>query len=71
MTITLDHTIVAVSDKTRGAALLADLLGVAVQPQAGQFLPVQITDDRTLDFDNRFDAQGRGEHRPAETGERR
>ena len=57
MTIVLNHTIVAVSDKERGARLLADLLGLAVGRPAGPFTPVRINPDLTLDFDDRFGAR--------------
>jgi catechol 2,3-dioxygenase-like lactoylglutathione lyase family enzyme len=53
MTIRLDHTIVPVTDKHRGARLLADLLGLRIGAPAGPFLPVQINDELTLDFDDR------------------
>lgn len=43
MTIVLNHTIVPVSDKHRGAAFLADLLGLVVDPLAGPFVPVRST----------------------------
>ncbi len=54
MTIVLNHTIVAVADKERGARLLADLLGVEAGKPAGPFVPVRVNDDLTLDFDDRF-----------------
>lgn len=53
MTVVLNHTIVPVNDKQRGARLLAALLGVEVGPQTGPFIPVQINDDLTFDFDDR------------------
>jgi catechol 2,3-dioxygenase-like lactoylglutathione lyase family enzyme len=54
MTVILDHTIVPVTDKQRGAQLLAGLLGVPVREPAGPFLPVRVNDDLTFDFDDRF-----------------
>jgi catechol 2,3-dioxygenase-like lactoylglutathione lyase family enzyme len=54
VTIVLDHTIVPVADKERGARLLAGLLGVPVGAPAGPFLPVRVNDDLTFDFDDRF-----------------
>jgi catechol 2,3-dioxygenase-like lactoylglutathione lyase family enzyme len=54
MTIVLNHTIVPVSDKQRGADFLAALLGVEASAPAGPFVPVRINDDLTLDFDDRF-----------------
>jgi catechol 2,3-dioxygenase-like lactoylglutathione lyase family enzyme len=60
MTIVLNHTIVPVSDKARGAQVLAALLGVEVAAPAGPFVPVPINTDLTFDFDDRFG--GRGGH---------
>jgi catechol 2,3-dioxygenase-like lactoylglutathione lyase family enzyme len=57
MTIVLNHTIVPVGDKQRGAQLLADLLGLPVGSPAGPFVPVQINDDLTFDFDDRLGAR--------------
>lgn len=57
MTAILNHTIVAVGDKDRAARLLAELLGVAVSPQTGPFVPVRINKDLTLDFDDRLGAR--------------
>ena len=57
MTIVLNHTIVPVGDKQRGAQLLADLLGLPVGSPAGPFVPVQINDDLTFDFDERLGAR--------------
>ncbi|MDQ8704129.1 VOC family protein [Streptomyces sp. LHD-70] len=50
MTIELNHTIVAAHDKEASAAFLADLLGLAVGPQYGPFVPVQIPNGVTLDY---------------------
>ena len=57
MSIVLNHTIVPVSDKQRGARLLAALLGLEVGAAVGPFTPVRINDDLTLDFDDRWGAQ--------------
>lgn len=57
MTIILDHTIVPVGDKHRGAQLLGDLLGVAPAQPTGPFIPVEVNDELTLDFDERFGAR--------------
>jgi catechol 2,3-dioxygenase-like lactoylglutathione lyase family enzyme len=57
MTIVLNHTIVPVADKHRGARLLADLLGLTVGDPAGPFTPVRINDDLTFDFDDRLGAR--------------
>ena len=60
MTVVLNHTIVPVTDKLRGAQVLADLLGVEVGAPAGPFVPVRINADLTFDFDDR--AGGRPGH---------
>jgi catechol 2,3-dioxygenase-like lactoylglutathione lyase family enzyme len=60
MTAVLNHTIVPVSDKLRGAQVLADLLGLEVGAPIGPFVPVQINADLTFDFDDR--AGGRPSH---------
>jgi catechol 2,3-dioxygenase-like lactoylglutathione lyase family enzyme len=57
MTIVLNHTIVPVGDKQRGARLLADLLGLEVGAAAGPFVPVRINGDLTFDFDDRLGAR--------------
>ena len=57
MTIILNHTIVAVGDKGRGARFLADLLGVEAGAVTGPFAPVRVNDDLTLDFDDRLGAR--------------
>ena len=53
MTIVLNHTVVPVADKERGARLLAALLGVEVGEPGGPFTPVRINGDLTFDFDDR------------------
>ena len=55
MTITLNHTIIPAKDKTLSATFLAELLGVAVEPAAGPFIPVKINRDLTFDFDDRHE----------------
>jgi catechol 2,3-dioxygenase-like lactoylglutathione lyase family enzyme len=60
MTVVLNHTIVSVADKNRGAQILADLLGLEVGPPAGPFVPVRVNPDLTFDFDDR--AGGRPGH---------
>jgi catechol 2,3-dioxygenase-like lactoylglutathione lyase family enzyme len=57
MTIVLNHTIVPVGDRQRGARLLAELLGLEVGAPAGPFVPVKINDDLTFDFDDRLGAR--------------
>jgi hypothetical protein len=47
MTVVLNHTIVPVGDKLRGAQVLADLLGLEVGAPAGPFVPVRINEDVT------------------------
>lgn len=55
--IVLNHTIVPVGDRHRGARLLAGLLGVEAGDPAGPFAPVRVNDDLTLDFDDRSGAR--------------
>jgi catechol 2,3-dioxygenase-like lactoylglutathione lyase family enzyme len=57
MTIVLDHTIVPVADKHRGARLLAELIGVKPGQPTGPFVPVEINSELTLDFDERLGAR--------------
>jgi catechol 2,3-dioxygenase-like lactoylglutathione lyase family enzyme len=57
MSIVLNHTIVPVGDKHRGADLLATLLGLPIGEPAGPFVPVSINADLTFDFDDRFGAR--------------
>jgi catechol 2,3-dioxygenase-like lactoylglutathione lyase family enzyme len=57
MTIVLNHTIVPVADKDRGARLLAALLGTEPGRPTGPFTPVRVNDDLTFDFDDRFGAR--------------
>ncbi|MET0238046.1 MAG: VOC family protein [Kibdelosporangium sp.] len=53
MPIVLNHMIVPAQDKAAAALFLADLLGLSVGEPAGPFVPVQVNDDLTLDFDDR------------------
>lgn len=53
MSIVLNHTIVPATDKVEAARFLADLLGLEVGAPAGPFIPLQVNDDLTLDFDDR------------------
>lgn len=55
--IVLNHTIVPVGDRHRGARLLAGLLGVEAGDPAGPFAPVRVNADLTLDFDDRSGAR--------------
>ncbi|WP_447039526.1 VOC family protein [Streptomyces sp. DSM 118878] len=50
MTIELNHTIVAATDKKASAQFLADILGLEVSPPYGPFIPVAIPNGVTLDF---------------------
>ncbi|EPH44005.1 VOC family protein [Streptomyces aurantiacus] len=50
MTIELNHTIVAATDKKASAQFLADILGLEVAPQYGPFIPVAIPNGVTLDY---------------------
>ncbi|WP_405663442.1 VOC family protein [Streptomyces sp. RK9] len=50
MTIELNHTIVAATDKKASAQFLADILGLEVSPQYGPFIPVEIPNGVTLDY---------------------
>lgn len=53
MTIVLNHMIVPAQDKAAAAKFLAGLLGLRVGEPAGPFVPVQVNDDLTFDFDDR------------------
>jgi catechol 2,3-dioxygenase-like lactoylglutathione lyase family enzyme len=50
MPVDLDHLIVHATDPRRSANLLAELLGVAVLPDWGSFVPVRTSNRVTLDF---------------------
>lgn len=53
MSIVLNHTIVPTHDKNSAATFFAELMGLAVSPPAGPFVPVRVNGDLTLDFDDR------------------
>lgn len=55
MTIVLNHTIIRSRDKRRSARFFADLLGLPVGAPTGPFVPVQVNEDLTFDFDDRFE----------------
>lgn len=57
MPIVLNHTIVTARDRHVAAAFFADLLGLEVSSPAGPFVPVQVNDELTFDFDDRHGAQ--------------
>lgn len=50
MTAELDHTIIPARDREASARFLADILGLAVGPEAGPFLPVELANGVTLDY---------------------
>jgi catechol 2,3-dioxygenase-like lactoylglutathione lyase family enzyme len=52
MTVQLNHTIVTAHDKDAAARFLADVLGLEVSPRYGPFVPVQIPNGVTLDFED-------------------
>jgi len=53
MSIVLNHTIVPATDKHSAATFFAELMGLAVCEPSGPFVPVQVNDDLTFDFDDR------------------
>ena len=53
MPIELNHTIVPVADRDRGARFFADLAGLPPGAPAGPFIAVPVNDRLTLDFDDR------------------
>ncbi len=57
MPIVLNHTIVTARDRHVAAAFFADLLGLEVSCPAGPFVPVQVNDELTFDFDDRHGTQ--------------
>ena len=50
MAVQLNHTIVAAGDKHASARFLANILGLAVGPPFGPFIPVETSNGVTLDF---------------------
>jgi catechol 2,3-dioxygenase-like lactoylglutathione lyase family enzyme len=50
MSVELNHTIVWARDKATSAAFVAEILGVAVSPPDGPFVPVRLANRVTLDF---------------------
>jgi catechol 2,3-dioxygenase-like lactoylglutathione lyase family enzyme len=52
MSVELNHTIVYAHDKVASAQFLAGILGVPVGPPAGHFVPVELSNGVTLDFDD-------------------
>ena len=49
MSIELNHTIYHAQDKAAAAEFLAGILGLAVGPQSGPFLPIALSNGVTLD----------------------
>jgi catechol 2,3-dioxygenase-like lactoylglutathione lyase family enzyme len=49
----LNHTIVPTADKDASAAWFAEMMGLEYNGANGHFAPVRITDQLTLDFDDR------------------
>ena len=52
MTITLNHTIVPVRDKTSAARFFADIFGLSYDGKADYFAPVRVNETLTLLFDD-------------------
>ena len=59
MPIELNHTIVPAHDPQAAAEFLAGILGVPVDPPVAHFTPVTLSNQVTLDYDQRddFEAQ--------------
>jgi catechol 2,3-dioxygenase-like lactoylglutathione lyase family enzyme len=55
MAIVLHHTIIRSRDKQRSARFFAELLGLQVGEPAGPFIPVQVNEALTFDFDDRHE----------------
>ena len=49
----LNHTIVPSTDKAASATWFAEIMGLEYPGPMGPFCPVKITDELTLDFDDR------------------
>jgi catechol 2,3-dioxygenase-like lactoylglutathione lyase family enzyme len=62
MSIELNHTIVWARDNAASAAFLAGILGVAVDPPSGPFVPVRLSNRITLDFASTEEEVIRGQH---------
>lgn len=58
MTVELNHTIIWATDKRRSADFLSGILGLPVGEQNGPFLPIQLTNQVTLDFADGTDVGG-------------
>jgi len=50
MSVSLNHTIVWVRDKSLSARFLAEILGVPVEPETPPFVPVRLANGVTLDY---------------------
>jgi catechol 2,3-dioxygenase-like lactoylglutathione lyase family enzyme len=53
--IVLHHTIIRSRNRERSAAFFADLLGLEVGDPTGPFVPVEVNEHLTFDFDDRFE----------------
>ncbi|GGQ21040.1 hypothetical protein BKA00_001129 [Actinomadura coerulea] len=51
MTVELIHTIVPARDPQVSAQLLADILGLSIEPPVAHFTPVTLANQATLDYD--------------------
>lgn len=50
MAVRLNHLVIVTRDNREGAEFMADILGLEVQAPMGHFLPIQMSNDVTLDF---------------------
>jgi catechol 2,3-dioxygenase-like lactoylglutathione lyase family enzyme len=57
MTVELNHTIVPARDKHASAAFLSGILGVPVSPGVAHFVPINLGNGVTLDYDDARDPQ--------------
>ena len=53
MSVELNHTIVPAHDKREASAFIAEILDLEVGAQVGPFLPVQLANGVTLDYQDR------------------
>jgi catechol 2,3-dioxygenase-like lactoylglutathione lyase family enzyme len=57
MTVELNHTIVPARDKHASAEFLSHILGVPVSPDVAHFVPINLGNGVTLDYDDSSDPQ--------------
>jgi catechol 2,3-dioxygenase-like lactoylglutathione lyase family enzyme len=50
MSVELNHTIIWAKDRWASARFLADVLGLAAEPEWGPFVPLRMSNGVTLDF---------------------